>query len=135
MTILERRASTVFNRSDFNILEVMDLAEPTPKVYTPNDFFSFYDIILKINSSQPFYSQSSQYSLLFTLSNYLQRNQDNPLDTGGGTRKLRLQDFLSTPLAIFNDARFLSDVVPGLGTSVAMAVPGYRVCVQWYQKF
>lgn len=115
MTILERRASTVYNRPDFNVLEVMDLSNQSPKIYSPQDFFGFYNIVLNIDDTRPNFWQSSQYSLLYTLSVYLQRNQDNQLDSGGGTRKLRLH-------------RFSSDIVSGLGTAIAMAVPGYRVC-------
>jgi hypothetical protein len=132
MTILSRHASTVFNRTDFNILQVMDLSPPTPQIYTPNVFFSFLDVLFSINTTEPDFAQSSQYALLFMLSNYLQRSQDDLLDTGGGTRKLRLQDFLATPIALFNDGRFPisnEDVVPGMGTSITMAVPGDRVCV------
>ncbi len=132
MTILSRNASTVFNRTDFNILQVMDLSPPIPQLYAPNVFFSFFDVIFSINTTQPDFDQSSQYALLFMLSNYLQRSRDDLLDTGGGTRKLRLQDFLATPIAVFNDGRFPvsnEDVVPGMGTSISMAVPGYQVCL------
>jgi hypothetical protein len=62
------------------------------------------------------------------MANFLQRNQDNQLDSGGGSRQLRLQEFLATPFAVFNNAWFsLPGDVSEMGKSVALAVPGYRV--------
>jgi hypothetical protein len=63
------------------------------------------------------------------MANFLQRNQDNQLDSGGGSRQLRLQEFLATPFAVFNNAWFSlpGDNVTEMGKSVALAVPGYRV--------
>ena len=52
MTISKRRASTVYSRSNFGILDVTDLSDPSPVIYTPDDFFGFYDIILTVNLNQ-----------------------------------------------------------------------------------
>ena len=45
MAISLRRASTVFHRFNFTIMDITDLSEPTPIVYDPEVFFSFYNII------------------------------------------------------------------------------------------
>ena len=129
MTISTRRATTIFYRSNYTILDIIDLSSPSLAAYTPSDLFAFYDIILNVNSTQTNWQYSTQFSLLFSLANFLQINQDNQLDSGGGSRQSRLQAFLATPFAVFNNAWFsLPDDASNMGKSVGLAVPGYRVC-------
>jgi hypothetical protein len=129
MTISTRRATTVFNRSNYTILDIIDLSSPIPAIYAPSDLFAFYDIIFNVNTTQTNWQYSTPFSLLFSMANFLQRNQDNQLDSGGGSRQLRLQEFLATPFAVFNNVWFSlpGDDVSEMGKSVALAVPGYRV--------
>src|SRR5437764_8262725 len=128
MTVSSRKATTVFNRSNYTILDITNLSPPVSVIYTPADLFGFYDIILNVNVSRPNWQYSTPFSLLFSLGNYLHRNQDNQLDSGGGSRQLRLQAFLATPFAVFNNAWFtLPDDSSNMGKSVALAAPGYRV--------
>lgn len=128
MTISKRRATTVFNRFNYTILDVTDLSDPVPVTYTPDDLFGFYDIILNVNLSQTNWEYSMSFALLYSIGNFLHQNQDNQLDSGGASRQSRLQEFLATPIAIFNNAWFLlPDDATTMGKSVALAVPGYRV--------
>src|SRR5947207_11936288 len=49
MTISSRRASTVYSRSNFTIIDVINLSDPSPVDYSPEDFFSFYEVIFNID--------------------------------------------------------------------------------------
>lgn len=135
MTISTRKATTVFNRGNYTILDIIDLSPPTPVIYTPADLFGFYDIILNVNLSRPNWQYSTPFSLLFSLANYLHINQENQLDSGGGSRQIRLQAFLATPFAVFNNAWFsLPEDSGTMGKSVALAIPGYRVLAHFPQR-
>jgi hypothetical protein len=132
MTVLSRRATTIFDRSNYTILEITDLTDPVPTSYSPADLFGFYDLLLNVNETKQNWQYTTQFSLLFSLASYLHINQDNQLDSGGESRQLQLQAFLATPFAVFNDASFvLPDTVPDdpsiMGKQVGLAVPGYRV--------
>ena len=129
MTVTHRRATTVFNRSNYTILDVTDLSTPTPTNFTADDLFGFYDVIMNVNLTETNWQTSSAFGILRGLANFLHRNQDNELDSGGGSRQLRLQAYLSTPFAVFNNAwlGLPDDADSVMGKSVALAVPGYRV--------
>jgi hypothetical protein len=126
MTISQRRASAVYDRYNFTILDVTKLSDPSPVTYEPEDFFGFYDAIFAIDINQTDWSLSTQYSFLVSLSSYLGFDQHNEIDAGGGVRQLRLQEFLATPIAIFNDA-WLGEPAEDMGKSLALAIPSYRV--------
>jgi len=128
MTVTNRRATTIFNRSNYTIMDVTDLSDPTPTNYTEEELFGFYDVIMNVNLTQTNWQFSSSFGLFKSLADYLRRNQDNELDSGGGSREARLQAFLATPWAIFNNAWLgMPDDATVMGKRVALAVPGYRV--------
>lgn len=128
MTVTNRRATTVFNRFNYTILEISDLSKSTPMNYTANDLFGFYDVIMNVNLTQENWQFSSPFGLVKGLANYLLVGQDIELDSGGGSRQLRLQSFLATPFAVFNMAWLhLADDASVMGKTIALAVPGYRV--------
>jgi len=109
-------------------MDVTDLSDPTPTNYTEEELFGFYDVIMNVNLTQTNWQFSSSFGLFKSLADYLRRNQDNELDSGGGSREARLQAFLATPWAIFNNAWLgMPDDATVMGKRVALAVPGYRV--------
>ena len=124
MTISKRRASTVFSRSNFTILDVINLSDPSPVNYTADNFFSFYEVLFKFFSSADI--TSTQFTFLLSISNYLLTNQGEQIDDGVGIRQLRLQEFLACPLVIFNNA-YIEELMPDMGNSLSLAVPAYRV--------
>src|SRR5271169_348817 len=67
MTISGRRATTVFDRSNLTITEILSISEPTPTSYSADDFFIFYDILFSVNQSEPFYNLTSQYLMMTAL--------------------------------------------------------------------
>jgi hypothetical protein len=128
MTISRRRASTVYSRLNFTIIDVIDLSDSSPVDYTPDDFFSFYEVIFNIDLNVTDYT-SIQFTFLGSIVGFLLSSQDQQIDNGIGTRQLRLQEFLATPLVIFNNA-WIQDLTTDMGKSLSLAVPSYRVCPQ-----
>src|SRR5437762_12740801 len=100
MTISERRATTVFDRSNLTITDIIDLSDSTPTDYTPEDFFLFYSIILYVDEGQQNYSTTTQYLFLTAIATYLDEI-DPQSETEGALS--RLQQSLATPILIFNN--------------------------------
>jgi len=138
LTITSRRASTVFDRFyfhsydlsnsrfNFTILDVIDYSDPVPTNYTAADFFIFYESIFNVDSTQPNYGASVEYMFLIGIHSYLTETADTQNGTGSDDRLLRLQDFLATPIILFNNAVYGGDN-PDMGKSATLASPSYRV--------
>lgn len=125
-TVWERRASTVFDRSNFTILDILDFSDPIPTSYGPEDYFLFYDVIFAVNTTLESYQQTIQYLFLDTVSSFLRNdNEDSQLEIDA--RLLKLQEFLATPIAVFNTVQW-GLPTPNLGNSTTLAIPSYRVC-------
>ena len=123
-TISERRASTVFDRSNFTILDIVDFSNPIPTTHTPDDYFLFYEVIFAVNTSVDHYNQTIQYLFLDTVSSYLRNEVNSQININ--EHLLKLQEFLATPIAIFNNVMW-GIATPNLGKSVTLAIPSYRV--------
>jgi hypothetical protein len=123
MTISERRATTAFDRSNFTIIDVISISDPTPMNYTPEDFFLFYSYVLAVNESQPNYFTTVQYLFLTAIAAYLDE-VDPQLEAGAAVSNLH--QFLATPLLIFNRIMYRG-TTPNMGKSIALAIPSYRV--------
>jgi hypothetical protein len=130
MSITERRASTVFDRANFTILDVMNLSDPVPVNYEPEDFFAFYKFIFAVNLTSRDFAKSTQYSFLLTIASYLHDRNDLRIQDFGGSKRIRLQEFLATPIIIYNDAWLgVTTTTPGMGKTITLAIPSYRVLV------
>ena len=129
MTIYERRATTIFDRSNLTIVDILEISNPTPTSYTPDDFFVFYDIIFSVNETEPYYNLTSQYLLIEIIVSSLNQIGKNPFDIGevGGVAKL--QELLAAIPLIFNSMywQFPFDSNVNMGKSIAFAIPSYRV--------
>lgn len=63
---------------------------------------------------------------LLGIVSYLGDNVGVQNGTGSEDRLSRLQEFLATPIFLFNNVAF-GGPLPGLGKSAALAIPSYRV--------
>jgi hypothetical protein len=128
MTITKRVASAVFDRFNFTIMDVTGLSDPSPVDYSPQDFFGFYEAIFavdpKLNESD--WTLSTQYSFLLILTSFLESVKGTQINSGTGAQQLRLQEFLATPIALFNNAE-IGALTPDMGNTLALAIPSYRV--------
>ena len=129
MTISERRATTVFDRSNLTIVDIVDISEPTPTNYTPDDFFTFYDILFSVNETDPSYNVTPQFLLIRILVEDINANPLNWFDIGAAGGVSKLQQLLTTIPLVFNSMYwqfpFSSNII--MGKSIALAVPRYRV--------
>jgi hypothetical protein len=133
LTISERRATTVFDRSNLTIIDILSISDPSSTNYTTDDFFTFYDILFAVNETEPFYNLTVQYSLVSILWAVINANSDgqNWFDIGDVTPVSDLQQVLATIPLVFNSmfwqfpANFTVDL--NLGKSIALAIPSYRV--------
>jgi hypothetical protein len=112
-------------------MDITDLSDPNPVDYEPEDFFGFYDVILAVNQSETGWDRSTQYALLLSIWSYLENNQASEIDPGRIGRVFRLQEFLATPIAIFNNAFLLQGRTEDMGDTLALAIPSYRVKSPW----
>jgi hypothetical protein len=129
MTISERRASTVFNRFNFTIMDVIDVSDATPTDYEPEDFFLFYEIIFQVNETEPNAYSTVQYLFLTSVVSFLRDEYDAQEGNGGGSRLARLQEFLTVPIVVFNNVVYPGGPIPdNMGKTVTMATSSYRVC-------
>jgi hypothetical protein len=127
MTVSKRHGSTIFDRSNLTLIDVIDLSEPLQVIYEPEELFAFYEFVFAIDLNSTDFFLSTPYSFLLTISSYLQgsKNQIQPL---GGSPQIRLQEFLATPTVIYNDAWLgLTVSDPDMGKSLALAIASYRV--------
>jgi hypothetical protein len=134
LTISERRATTVFDRSNLTIIDILSISDPTPTNYTTDDFFTFYDILFAVDETEAFYQLTTQYSLVSILWAILNTNANlvgqNWLDIGDVTPVPAFQQLLATIPLVFNSMYWQ---FPGnfanlnLGKSIALAIPSYRV--------
>lgn len=129
MTISKRYASTVFDRSNHSIVDIIEMSSPKPVTYAPQDFFAFYEYILKVDLNATDFPISTPYSFLLTITSYLQNSgENNRLEPLGGSPQRRLQEFLAAPIVIYNDAWLGSKVSdPDMGKSLSLAVVSYSV--------
>lgn len=127
LTVTERRATTIFHRFNFTILDVINLSAPTPVVYTPDDFFPFYEIIFAIDETQPNWFATTQMLFLTSLTSFLRYDSDTETATGSVNRVDTLQEFMAVPMAVFNDVIYGVGLPPNMGTTATLAVPSYRV--------
>ena len=129
MTVSKRYASTVFDRTNQTIIDVINMSPPQPVTYTPQDFFAFYEYIFKVDLNSTDFSTSTPYSFLLTIVSYLQNSgETNELEPLGGFPQKRLQEFLATPIVIYNEA-WLGNTVsdPDMGKTLSLAIPSYAV--------
>jgi hypothetical protein len=137
MTISERQSTTVFDRSNLTIIDIVNISDPTPTNYTVNDFFTFYDIIFLVNETDPSYNITPQYLLVRLLNEDLISNPLNWFNIGAASGVSKLQQLLTTIPLIFNNMfwqyPFSSDIE--MGTSVVFAIPRYRVPIPLLTSF
>src|SRR5271154_2813159 len=127
LTISERRATTVFDRSNLTIIDILSISDPTPTNYTTDDFFAFYDILFAVNETEPLYNVTTQYSLVTILWAIVNANGQNRFDIGNVTPVSSLQQLLATIPLVFNSMLWqFSESFPSnlnLGKSIALAIP------------
>src|SRR5205814_5551394 len=125
MTISQRRASTVFDRFNFTITDIIKFSDPTPTNYTAQEFFTLIDIVLGVPKN-PYLGQSIQYLFVLAIESYLGDPTDVQNGTGSDDRIARLQEFMATPVLLFNNAVYGGPTLD-MGKTATLAIPSYQV--------
>ena len=126
MTVFQRYASPVFDRFNFTITDIIDFSPPIPTNYTADDFFTFFDIVFALNETDANWWKTTQYLFLLGIQTYLGNPTSVQNGTGSDDRLSRLQEFMATPIFLFNNVVY-GGPVDGLGKSATLAIPRYRV--------
>lgn len=127
MTVTNRQATTVFDRFNASITDIFDFSDPIATNYTAEDFFTLYDIVFNVNTSNFYWPVTTQYLFLVGIQTYLDTPTSTQNGTGADDRLTRLQDFLVTPIFLFNNGVYGGPTPSEAGKSVSLATPSYRV--------
>lgn len=129
MIISKRFASTVFDRSNFSIMDVVGMSDPVPVRYKADDLFLFYDLVFKIQKTSKEFITSTPFSFLLTMSSHLQKPTDTRIQSFGGSQRSQIQEFLATPIIVYNDGWFGKNTTdPNTkNKTLALASRSYRV--------
>jgi hypothetical protein len=128
VAISQRRATTVYDRQNSSIIDILDFTAPQPMNYTADDFFQLYDSVFAVPLLQQ-WNISTQYFFLLSISEFLSDQAGTENGTGNEDQLSRLQDFLATPVFLFNNVVYSQNggPTPDMGTQAALATPSYRV--------
>jgi hypothetical protein len=125
MTVWQRRASTVFDRFNYTIIDIPYLSNPVAMNYTAEDFFAFYERVFYINQTAPGVESSTPYLFMVLIEEFFGNiNQIAAIDD----RLSRLYELLAVPMFSFNNVSYFPDeVIPNMGNSISLATVSYRV--------
>ena len=133
MTVSQRRASAVFDRFNFTITDIIDISDPIPTNYTADEFFMFFDIVFALNETDANWWKTTQYLFLLGIQTYLGDPTSVQNGTGSDDRLSRLQEFMATPIFLFNNFVY-GGPLEDMGTSATLAIPSYRVRLFSFQS-
>ena len=107
-------------------MDITNLSAPEATEYEPETFFQFYDIVLEVDETQSSWFSTTEYLLLTSIASYLRDDVDTEAPTEGDDRLSKLQEFLVTPILVFNNVVY-GGPVENMGRTATLAVPSYKV--------
>ena len=127
MAVSSRRATTIFDRVNSSIIDIIDFSDPEPMNYTADDFFTFYDQVFHLPKDMPGWNISTQYFFLLSVESFLGYPTGTENGTGNNDLLSRLQDFLATPVFLYNNVVYKGGPTPDMGTQASLGYSSYRV--------
>jgi len=128
MTIIKRRATTVFDRYNYTILDVIELDENWETTnYGSEDFLALFDSVFHFDPTQPDWSTSVQFSFVNTLAAYLTNRIQKQEVSGADEGLSSLRALFAVPILEFNNVVFGGPYSDDLGSSISLAKISYRV--------
>jgi len=124
-------ATTVYDRTNDTILQVLDLTNPLPTNYSAEDFLKVFDLALEVDFV-PGYLNSTQYQNLEYLAVWFVPSATYDVDYA---KLLQLNQFIATPIQVFNyqflQTPGISLIVPpeNLNKTGDLVKPRYQVNV------
>jgi hypothetical protein len=132
VTITKRRSTTVFDRYNYTILDVLNLSDEwNATSYTRDDFFPIFDAVFTVHIDNPGWNTSTQCDFLRRTYSYF-IDRINATETRGADEGLaKLRSLFAVPVLVFNDAVYGANrpVLDDLGKSITLAKVSYRVQV------
>jgi hypothetical protein len=130
IAITKRRSTTVFNRYNYTILEVLDVSEEWEATnYTADDFFPIFDAVFSVDTNQTGFNNSIQYQFVRASWSYLSSRINTQEATGADEGITKLRQLFAVPILDFNNVVFVGGPIPDdLGKTITLATVSYRVC-------
>lgn len=128
ITITKRRATTVFDRYNYTILDTLNLAgdwEPTN--YGPDDYFPIFNDVFAVDISEPGWNISTQLDFLTHTWSYFINRINTSLVTGADEGLVKVRSLFAVPILEFNNVVYGGPLPDDLGKSISLATVSYRV--------
>jgi hypothetical protein len=131
VAITKRRSTTVFNRYNYTILEVLNVSEEWEATnYTADDFFPIFDAVFSVDINQPGWNNSVEYQFLRASWSYLSSRINTQEATGADEGITKLRQLFAVPILDFNNLVFVGGPIPDdLGKTITLANVSYRIRV------
>jgi len=130
MTVTQRNATTVYDRSNFTILDVYNLSAPIPANYTADLFLQAFRLASTYNNNSDSLSLNLAFANLVTVESLNGNSADEPVN---GVQVLtNLKRLMALPVLVYNSP-FLTGEQASSGEEIAinffgaLAVPHFRV--------
>lgn len=130
-------ATTSIDRSDYKILDVIQLTHDSHPLYGPEHLFPMLDAALNVDETAPGFENSVQYQLVSTIWNSLVYElTPAAASLEHRTTTVRLRQFLAVPVLAFNSQTFSQGTIPSdRGKTATFVSSSYRVGTLLYLKF
>ena len=131
VTITQRLATTVYDRTNLTIIDIFELSTPTPTSYAPSDFFPIFGLALDFDTRALDNIHYTAFQYLEYLTTFVQEQLALSRNAGfEGT--LALRQLMATPVLVFNN-QFIEQNTDhslpseNLNRTATLVVPGYQV--------
>jgi hypothetical protein len=126
-----RLATAVYDRTNFTILDVLDLSDPLPTNYTAAEFFNIFDLALKFDARSTDSYLYTAFQFLNYLTQFLAVRQGASRASLNFEGTLPLRQLIAVPILVFNN-QFMeqaSGVLPSQNRNrtASLVNPGYQV--------
>ena len=125
---MKRRASTVFDRRNWTIIDVIDMDEHGELTnYGPDDFFPIFHAVFTV-VIEPGWNKSTQCSFLLQTWNYFTDRINPTVNAGADEAFAKLRSLFAVPVLQFNNVVYGVQPLPDdLGKRISLAKVGYKV--------
>ena len=129
ITITKRRATTVFNRYDYTILDV-NLLDTWERInYTRDDFQPIFDAVFTVPIEDQGWNISTQCDFLIRTWKYFSGRINSTESQGADEGLSKLRSLFTAPLLVFNNVNYQNGgpIPDDLGKNISLANVSYRV--------
>jgi hypothetical protein len=96
MTIMQRMATTIYDRSNRTIIDVLEIDEPVPVAYTPQNYFEIFNAALNSTTRDSINGQ-----FIFHIASFVSNSEAGIRDPYRSGQFLR--QLMSVPVAVYHN--------------------------------